>query len=92
MQLDQILTPGPQSLWVYDPVLKLTALVYFAQALEAGTYEQCAELVHSARDFGARDYEIDAVIAAYLKRLQPTEDEEDGQFFFRRIKPIKKEK
>ena len=91
MQLDQILTPEQQSLWVYDPVLKLTALLYFVQALEAGTYEQCAELVRLARDFGARDYEIDAVIAAHLKRPNPTEDQEEGQFFFRRIKPIKKE-
>ena len=91
MQLDQILTPGPQSLWVYEPVLKLTAFLYFAQALEAGAFEECAELVSSARDFGARDYEIDAVIAEYLKRPKPADDQEDGQFSFRRIKPITKE-
>ena len=92
MQLDEILTPGPQGLWVWDPVLKFTALLYFAQALEVGTYEECAELVRSARDFGARDYEIDAVIAAHLKGLKPAEDQEDGQLSSRRIQSIKKDK
>ena len=40
-----------------DPV-KLTALVYLREALIEGRYEDCAEIIAIAKEFGALDAEI----------------------------------
>ena len=38
--------------------VKLTALLYLKEALIKERYEVCAELVATAREFGAADFEI----------------------------------
>lgn len=40
-----------------DPV-KLTALIYLRESLIAARYEECAEIIAIAREFGAREDEI----------------------------------
>ncbi len=42
--------------------VKLTALLYLKEALLKERYEDCAELIHVAQDFGAADYEIDDLL------------------------------
>ena len=42
--------------------LKLTALLYLKEALVREWYEQCAEIIALAREFGAVDYEIDDLL------------------------------
>lgn len=50
-----------------DEVLKVTALVYLQEALIKQRFEDCTELIASARKFGARPDEIKDVITGYLK-------------------------
>ncbi len=50
-----------------EEVLKLTALVYFQEALDKQQYESCAELTAAARKFGVQQYEIDAAITSHLR-------------------------
>ena len=50
-----------------NELLKVTALLYFKDALAQQEYESCAELVGSAKGFGAEQGEIDEVIALYLR-------------------------
>lgn len=45
-----------------DNTLKVTALLYFKEALVKEQYETCAELLQSARGYGANPNEIHAVI------------------------------
>lgn len=40
-----------------DPI-KLTALLYLREALIEERYEECAEIIKIAEDFGAQDFEI----------------------------------
>ncbi len=42
---------------VRDPV-KLTALLYLRETLLTERYEECAEIIEIAKEFGAQDYEI----------------------------------
>ncbi len=51
-----------------DQILKVTALLYFKEALIAQEYEVCQELITTARQFGASQGEISTVITAYLKK------------------------
>lgn len=44
-----------------DPV-KLTALLYLREALLAERYEECAEFVQTAREFGALEKEIQSIL------------------------------
>ena len=44
-----------------DPV-KLTALIYLREALIAEQYENCAEFIAIAKEFGALDEEIRALL------------------------------
>ena len=44
-----------------DPV-KLTALLYFKEALELEDYETCSEFVAVAREFGAQEREIEELL------------------------------
>lgn len=54
-----------------NEVLKLTALIYFKEALEAQAYENCAELIANAVKFGAGKSEIKDVIVGYLRGDKP---------------------
>lgn len=40
-----------------DPV-KLTALLYLREALFGERYEECAEIIAVAKEFGAGDFEV----------------------------------
>ncbi len=51
-----------------DEVLKVSALLYFKEALVRQEYETCAELAAAAKEHGAEQSEINEVIAAYLQR------------------------
>ena len=51
-----------------DEVLKVSALLYFKEALVRQEYETCAELAAAAKEHGAEQSEINGVIAAYLQR------------------------
>ena len=53
----------PNDLVVYDRVLKATSLLYFKDALLNQRYEDCAELISSAKSFGAQPGEICRIIA-----------------------------
>ena len=44
-----------------DPV-KLTALVYLREALLKEKYEECAEIIAVAEEFGAKDFEINVIL------------------------------
>ena len=50
-----------------DEFLKLTALVYFEEALFKEEYESCAELIDIARKFGAGPSDIKEVIATFIR-------------------------
>jgi hypothetical protein len=50
-----------------ESLLKVTALLYFKEALQKQEYETCAELVAAARQNGAEQNEISEVIAGYIK-------------------------
>ena len=54
-----------------DEIFKVTALLYFKEALAAQKYEDCEELVGIARKLGARQGEIDEMIAAHLRGDKP---------------------
>ena len=53
----------PNDLVVYDRVLKATSLLYFKDALLNQQYEDCAELIRTAKSFGAQPGEISRIIA-----------------------------
>ena len=42
--------------------VKLTALLYLKEALQTERYEQCAEFVSVAKEFGAIDSEVRALL------------------------------
>ena len=48
-------------------VLKVTALVYFQEALQNQEYEACPKLIGLAQQYGADKSEIDEIITGYLK-------------------------
>ena len=54
-----------------DGILKVTALVYFKEALQQQEYETCAQLVSIAKKFGASQEEIQDTIAALLQGDKP---------------------
>jgi len=54
-----------------DQLLKLTALVYLKEALEAQEYEICQELTDTAKKLGIDPGEISAVIADHLNTNNP---------------------
>ena len=54
-----------------DQLLKLTALVYLKEALEAQAYETCRELTDTAKKLGIDPGDISAVIAEHLKAGDP---------------------
>jgi len=42
--------------------IKLTALLYLKEALLEERYEECAEFIAFAREFGAREFEVGALL------------------------------
>ena len=46
----------------YKHPVKLTALLYLKEALLKERYEECAELISTALEFGAVRYEITALL------------------------------
>ncbi len=52
---------------ISDEILKVTALLYFKEALVNQAYESCQELVDLAKGFGASKGEIKQVIAAVIR-------------------------
>ncbi len=52
-----------------DAMLKKTALSYLCDALEKQLYEDCADLIESAKGFGASQAEVSFVIATVLNNL-----------------------
>ena len=51
-------------------VLKVTALFYIMDALFTEKYESCDELITLAKNFGASEDEISAIIAQFIKWLK----------------------
>jgi hypothetical protein len=51
-----------------NEILKSTALLYLEEALFKEQYEDCDELIQSAKGFGAQLYEIKAVIFGFLNK------------------------
>ena len=49
--------PGTRTRTSLHP-LKVTALWYLKEALIREQYEKCAEIIASAKEFGAEDFEI----------------------------------
>jgi hypothetical protein len=68
--MEQVVQSAEEVLTSND-VLKLTALLYFKEALQKQEFESCAELVAAASKFGASKEEISEVIALYLKGEKP---------------------
>ena len=63
MNNNTITNNRPNDLVVYDRVLKATSLLYFKDALLNQRYEDCAELIRTAKSFGAQPGEISRIIA-----------------------------
>ena len=50
--------------------LKITALLYLKQALNQEKYEDCADLVKQAKEFGAHKDEVRRIIGRYVNDLK----------------------
>lgn len=68
-----------------DNVLKATALVYLKEALFRQKYEQCAELIRSAKEFGAGEEEVRGVIEEYVRELKGGSREEPYNQYANRL-------
>ena len=55
-----------------EQILKVTALLYLKEALITQQYETCPELIEAAKNYGADQNDISAVIADYLKLNGPS--------------------
>lgn len=53
---------GPTLLRVQRHPVKLTALLYLREALRAQRYEQCAQFIAVAKEFGAKDREVEELL------------------------------
>jgi hypothetical protein len=50
-----------------DEIFKVTALLYFKDALVKQEFESCKELVDIAKQYGAEQSEIDEVVTGFLR-------------------------
>lgn len=50
--------------------LQVTALLYLQEALAEERYEECTELVSSAKELGVEQIEISTVLASYIRQLK----------------------
>ena len=55
-------TRAPTLLRVRKDPVKLTALLYLREALRRERYEECAQFVAVAKEFGAKDQEIEELL------------------------------
>lgn len=53
---------APTLLRVRRNPIKLTALLYLREALRTERYEECAQFVQVAREFGAQEQEIEELL------------------------------
>ena len=53
---------APTLLRVRRNPVKLTALLYLREALRTERYEQCAQFIQVAKEFGAQDREVDELL------------------------------
>ncbi|MCA9409047.1 MAG: hypothetical protein H6755_03250 [Candidatus Omnitrophica bacterium] len=53
-----------------DEILKVTALVYLKDALATERFEECAELIVKAKEFGADPSEINSIITRYVDQVR----------------------
>lgn len=51
-------TPDDRRTAVKKHPIKLTALLYLRDAIKRERYEECAEIISVAQEFGARPFEI----------------------------------
>jgi hypothetical protein len=66
--------------------VKVTALLYFKDALEGEQFEGCLDYMTIAREFGATEKEIDDVIDNWASRfkavsLPPVQETDSGSLF-----------
>ncbi len=54
----------------FDKTLKATSLLYLKEALFKEQYEKCAELIQTAKGFGAEKSEISKIIVASVSRIR----------------------
>ncbi len=52
----------PTLLRVKRNPVKLTALLYLREALRAERYEECAQFIAVAKEFGAKDREVEELL------------------------------
>lgn len=65
---NELITGNDVKEWLQsDEVLKLTSLIYLKEALVAQRYEDCAGLIAEAKDLGAKQSEISALIAEVFR-------------------------
>jgi hypothetical protein len=62
-----------------DEVLKTTSLLYIKEALCRERYEDCAELIRFAKEFGADQGEISGVIAEHNGGEEAAKTDEANQ-------------
>jgi len=62
---------SPEQALGSDQLLKVTALLYFKEALVAQEYETCQELIGTAKNLGVDPGDISAVIVEYLNPSKP---------------------
>ena len=50
--------------------LQVTAILYLQEALAQERYEECAQLIGSAKELGVGQAEISTVLASYVRQLK----------------------
>lgn len=56
-----------------DEVLKITALLYFYEALVDEEFEEAIDILDSAREFGANEKEVQGIIIEALRTINEDE-------------------
>ncbi len=69
MKNDIVIENNETRTWGADRVLKVTALQYLEEALAQERYEDCAELVRAAKQFGAQPNDIRVILAGHARRV-----------------------
>lgn len=65
--------------------LQVTALLYLQEALAEERYEECTELISSAKELGVGQTEISTVLASYVRRLKGNGNEANANNARRRF-------
>ena len=53
-----------------ENALQVTALLYLQEALAAERYEECTDLISSAKELGVGQTAISTVLASYIRQLK----------------------